>query len=92
MAMCHNDPWPFATNETMSHEDAILDVLPLGFHRIRHYGLLANGGRRANLATARQLLMLRVAMTPGMAQANEPSSGMKDRPCRPNSPITRSTR
>ncbi len=35
----------------------LLHVLPLGFHRIRHYGLLANGGRRANLATARQLLM-----------------------------------
>ena len=35
----------------------LLHVLPLGFHRIRHYGLLANGGRRANLATVRQLLM-----------------------------------
>jgi hypothetical protein len=35
----------------------LLHVLPLGFHRIRHYGLLANGGRRAKLAAARQLLM-----------------------------------
>jgi hypothetical protein len=35
----------------------LLHVLPLGLHRIRHYGLLANGGRRANLATARRLLM-----------------------------------
>ncbi len=25
-------------------------VLPKGFHRIRHYGLLANGNRAANLA------------------------------------------
>jgi hypothetical protein len=34
----------------------LLHVLPGGFHRIRHYGLLANGNRRANLAQARELL------------------------------------
>ena len=34
----------------------LLHVLPGGFHRIRHYGLLANGGRRHNLATVRGLL------------------------------------
>ena len=34
----------------------LLHVLPGGFHRIRHYGLLANGTRKANLALARQLL------------------------------------
>jgi hypothetical protein len=34
----------------------LLHVLPGGFHRIRHYGLLANGNRRANLALARELL------------------------------------
>jgi Putative transposase len=31
-------------------------VLPGGFHRIRHYGLFANGGRANNIAQARQLL------------------------------------
>jgi hypothetical protein len=31
-------------------------VLPDGFHRIRHYGLLANGGRADNIARARRLL------------------------------------
>jgi hypothetical protein len=31
-------------------------VLPKGLHRIRHYGLFANGGRAENLARARQLL------------------------------------
>jgi hypothetical protein len=31
-------------------------VLPKGFHRIRHYGLLANGNRAANVAKARELL------------------------------------
>jgi len=34
----------------------LLHVLPGGFHRIRHYGLLANARRRCNLATARKLL------------------------------------
>ena len=34
----------------------LLHVLPGGFHRIRHYGLLANGTRKASLAAARQLL------------------------------------
>ncbi len=34
----------------------LLHVLPGGFHRIRHYGLLANGSRKANLALARDLL------------------------------------
>ena len=34
----------------------LLHVLPRGFHRIRHYGLLANAERRTNLAKARALL------------------------------------
>jgi hypothetical protein len=34
----------------------LLHVLPGGFHRIRHYGLIANSGRRDNLARARELL------------------------------------
>jgi predicted RNA-binding Zn-ribbon protein involved in translation (DUF1610 family) len=34
----------------------LLHVLPSGFHRIRHYGLLANGARTASLALARELL------------------------------------
>ena len=34
----------------------LLHVLPGGFHRIRHYGLLANGSRKASLALARALL------------------------------------
>jgi hypothetical protein len=35
----------------------LLHVLPGGLHRIRHYGLLANGGRKQALATVRELLM-----------------------------------
>ena len=34
----------------------LLHVLPVGFHRIRHYGLLANAERRKHLAKARALL------------------------------------
>jgi len=34
----------------------LLHVLPGGLHRIRHYGLLANAGRKANLARVRELL------------------------------------
>ena len=34
----------------------LIHVLPRGFHRIRHYGLFANGGRAENLARARERL------------------------------------
>ena len=34
----------------------LIHVLPDGFHRIRHYGLFANGNRADNIALARRLL------------------------------------
>ena len=34
----------------------LMHVLPDGFHRIRHYGLLASAQRKANIAKARMLL------------------------------------
>ena len=34
----------------------LIHVLPDGFHRIRHYGFLANGNRTSSIALARQLL------------------------------------
>ena len=34
----------------------LLHVLPRGFHRIRHYGLLAASSRKISIALARQLL------------------------------------
>jgi hypothetical protein len=34
----------------------LLHVLPVGFHRIRHYGLLANANRKTHIAAARDLL------------------------------------
>ena len=64
----------------------LLHVLPSGFHRIRHYGLLANGGRRLNLAAARQLLGVLADVTPtvaGEAAANdEPDSKQPTFLCR----------
>jgi Putative transposase/Transposase zinc-binding domain len=52
----------------------MLHVLPSGFHRIRHYGLLANGARRDHLARARELLHVVHAATesqpPEAAAAN----------------------
>jgi hypothetical protein len=46
----------------------LLHVLPGGFHRIRHYGLLANGNRRDCLAIARTALDVNVEV-----QASEPA-------------------
>jgi hypothetical protein len=34
----------------------LLHVLPKGFHRIRHYGLLASAACKANIARARELI------------------------------------
>lgn len=43
-----------ATEEFMRR--FLLHVLPSGFHRIRHYGLLANANRKTHIATAREVL------------------------------------
>ena len=42
-------------------------VLPDGFQRIRHYGFLANGHRRAKLAVIRKALAVEVIASPGPA-------------------------
>jgi hypothetical protein len=34
----------------------LIHALPKGFHRVRHYGLFANGNRADNIARARELL------------------------------------
>ena len=54
----------------------LIHVLPKGFHRIRHYGMLANGNRTANVARARQLLAV-----PRHDRAPDPESPeMSDEP------------
>jgi hypothetical protein len=51
---CRYKPMTLAAAEFMRR--FLLHVLPPGFHRIRHYGLLANATRIAKLARARALL------------------------------------
>jgi len=51
----------------------LLHVLPRGFHRIRHYGLLAGSARRVNLAHVRRLLEV---STP----VDEPDEAVEVRP------------
>jgi hypothetical protein len=48
----------------------LLHVLPSGFHRIRHYGLIANTTRKDNLARARELLMGKKTNEPTDAGTN----------------------
>jgi hypothetical protein len=40
------------------------ESVPSGFHRIRHYGLLASGTRAVNIARARELLAVPVSPEP----------------------------
>lgn len=46
----------------------LLHVLPTGFQRIRHYGILANRHRQAKLAVCRQLLGAGTAAEPECAE------------------------
>ena len=59
----------------------LIHVLPQGFHRIRHYGLFANGGRTENLARARRLLCVPTPQREPdpVADANQPP--MLSYPC-----------
>jgi len=61
----------------------LMHVLPKGFHRIRHYGLLASANRAANIARARELLAVpagaKEPQTPAAEAPDEP--GMLPRPC-----------
>jgi Putative transposase/Transposase zinc-binding domain len=57
----------------------LLHVLPRGFHRIRHYGLLAASTRKANLDRARELLA--VAPPPDDDVPEEPRDVRPTCPC-----------
>ena len=63
----------------------LMHVLPKGLHRIRHYGLFANGNRLANIARARELLALPRPVTPPQADASsnsdQPRALPKPCPC-----------
>ena len=62
----------------------LVHVLPKGFHRIRHYGLLANGNRSEAIAAARTLLGVAVAAPAADAPAttdSEPQAQILPTPC-----------
>ena len=63
----------------------LIHVLPHGFHRIRHYGLLASGTRADNIAQARRLLDVPViqpeAGDNSGAEADEPNPLSHPCPC-----------
>ena len=57
----------------------LIHVLPKGFHRIRHYGLLASGVKADNLVLARKLLD--VAPPEPEDAASDPAAPVKPCPC-----------
>ncbi len=60
----------------------LIHVLPSGFHRIRHYGLFANGGRVRNIARARALLRAPAPeIEPADAEECEPAALAQPCPC-----------
>ena len=58
----------------------LLHVLPSGFHRIRHYGLLGNAQRKISLTTARALLQAPAAATDHHPCARTASSSASNPP------------
>ena len=61
----------------------LMHVLPKGFHRIRHYGMLANGQRAANLARTRELLHVvpPAAASQTVETADASKTRAEPRPC-----------
>jgi hypothetical protein len=61
----------------------LIHVLPRGLHRIRHYGLFANGNRAENIARARELLAVPAPQRKpdDVVDANEPPSLSHPCPC-----------
>jgi Putative transposase/Transposase zinc-binding domain len=60
----------------------LLHVLPKGFHRIRHYGLLASAGCKANIARAKQLMAAPIAQVdpPAVHDRADPDPTTDHRP------------
>jgi hypothetical protein len=83
---CRYKPMTLAVAEFMRR--FLLHVLPLGLHRIRHYGLLANATRVEKLAQARALLaaplspLIAVPIASGEAAAPDaPADNARPCPC-----------
>jgi hypothetical protein len=59
----------------------LLHVLPKGFVRIRHYGLLANRARKENLRLCRRLIATTPEAADDAAPPNEPDTTVSPAPC-----------
>jgi len=60
----------------------LMHVLPKRFHRIRHYGLFANGGRAENIARSRELLNMPSPESETTAtNDNDPAAHSQRCPC-----------
>jgi hypothetical protein len=59
----------------------LIHVLPTGFHRIRHYGLLASGVKADNLGLARKLLDVAAPAPESEDIAAQPPTPLKPCPC-----------
>jgi len=59
----------------------LIHVLPKGFHRIRHYGLLAKANRAANIARARKLLAVPLCSNETPQVAATEDQRVLPRPC-----------
>ena len=81
-------PGRYKTMRLSTHEFIrrfLMHVLPKGVHRIRHYGLFANGNRAANIARARELLAVPPRVPPHetdcTAESERPRVLPKPCPC-----------
>ena len=77
-----NGPGRYKTMTLDAHEFIrrfLIHVLPKGFHRIRHYGLLASGVKADNLALARKLLDVAPPAPKPEVAASDPAT--PDQPC-----------
>ena len=69
-------PGRYKTMTLLTHEFIrrfLIHVLPKGVHRIRHYGLFANGNRAANIARALELLVVPTSRPANRAGRNRRS-------------------
>ena len=61
----------------------LMHILPKGFHRIRHYGLLASGGKADTIARARELIAAATPVQTAQKQQTADSAAVTDKPVHP---------
>ena len=61
----------------------LMHVLPQGFHRIRHYGLLASGAKAETIARARELIAAATPAQTAHKQQAPDGTAATDQPTHP---------